>query len=55
MSEPELETLTVLELVSGRYVERAMVKGDEAFDAVVPFSVRVVPAELVRRVSRSGE
>ncbi|MEU4394680.1 Uma2 family endonuclease [Kribbella sp. NPDC023855] len=50
--DPDQEALTVLELEGGRYVERAVVKGDDAFDAQLPFSVRVVPGELVRRVSR---
>jgi Uma2 family endonuclease len=40
--DPEQESLMVLELVDGRYVERAVVKADEAFVAV-----RVVPTELV--------
>jgi Uma2 family endonuclease len=45
--DPEDERLTVLELVDGRYVERAVVKGTDAFEAELPFSVRIVPAELV--------
>jgi Uma2 family endonuclease len=45
--DPEAEVLTVLEMENGRYVERAVVKGDEGFEAEVPFGVRVVPAELV--------
>jgi Uma2 family endonuclease len=45
--DPEVEMLTVLELEDGRYVERDVVKGEEAFEADVPFAVRVVPAELV--------
>jgi Uma2 family endonuclease len=45
--DPEDIALTVLELENGRYVERAMVKDDEAFEAEVPFGVRVVPGELV--------
>ncbi|WP_020391236.1 Uma2 family endonuclease [Kribbella catacumbae] len=47
--DPEAEALTVLELEGGRYVERAVVKGDDAFDAELPFQVRIVPSELVRR------
>jgi hypothetical protein len=34
-------------LVNGRYVERAVVKGTDGFDAELPFVVRIVPAELV--------
>jgi Uma2 family endonuclease len=45
--DPDREALTVLELSNGRYVERAVVVGKEVFDAVLPFPVRLVPAELV--------
>jgi Uma2 family endonuclease len=45
--DPEREVLTVFELVDGRYIERAAVKGNESFEAEVPFPVRVVPAQLV--------
>jgi Uma2 family endonuclease len=45
--DPEDAVLTVLELENGRYVERAVVRADEAFEAELPFGVRVVPAELV--------
>jgi Uma2 family endonuclease len=47
--DPEDEVLTVLELVDGRYVERAVVKGDDVFEAELPFSVWIVPSELVSR------
>jgi Uma2 family endonuclease len=46
MLEPDEAVLTVLELVDGRYVERVVVRGDEVFDAKLPFPVRVVPSEL---------
>lgn len=52
--DPEGEVLTVLELSDGRYVERAVVKGSDTFEAELPFPVRIVPAELVRRVNRSA-
>jgi Uma2 family endonuclease len=45
--DPEDEQLTVLELLDGRYVERAVVKGSDAFEPTLPFPVRVVPAELL--------
>jgi Uma2 family endonuclease len=45
--DPEDELLTVLELEGRRYVERAVVKGDDVYDARLPFSVRVVPSGLV--------
>jgi Uma2 family endonuclease len=45
--DPEQGSLMVLELVDGRYVERAVVEAEEAFDAELPFVVRVVPGELV--------
>jgi Uma2 family endonuclease len=35
--DPEDESLTVLELVGGRYMERAVVKGDDVFEAELPF------------------
>ncbi|WP_241995117.1 Uma2 family endonuclease [Kribbella sp. VKM Ac-2568] len=47
MLEPDEAVLTVLELVDGRYVERVVVRGDEVFEAKLPFPVRVVPSELV--------
>lgn len=45
--DPDVQELTVLELEDGVYVERARVKGDEAFETTTPYDVRVVPAELV--------
>lgn len=47
MFDPVAEVLTVLELEDGRYVERAVAKAEEAFEAELPFPVRIVPAELV--------
>jgi len=46
--EPEEPVLTVLELVGGRYEQVAQVHGDDGFDALRPFPVRVVPAQLSR-------
>jgi len=48
MFDPDQAVLTVLELEDGRYQERAVVQGDEVFEARRPFSVRVVPGELIR-------
>ena len=45
--DPDVPSLTVLELDAGRYVERATVSGDEAFHATFPFAVTVVPARLL--------
>ncbi|MGZ0151738.1 Uma2 family endonuclease [Kribbella sp. WER1] len=45
--DPVNEELTVLELEGDTYVERAVVTGKEAFDAELPFAVRLVPADLV--------
>lgn len=45
--DPDVPSLTVLELEDGRYVERATVAGDEPFHATVPFPVTVVPAGLL--------
>jgi Uma2 family endonuclease len=47
MLDAEEGRLTVLELEDGRYVERTVVVGKEAFEAALPFPVRVVPADLV--------
>ncbi|MFI6677915.1 Uma2 family endonuclease [Kribbella sp. NPDC050470] len=45
--DPAKVELTVLELVNGAYDERAVVTGKDAFDAELPFPVRIVPADLV--------
>ncbi len=47
--DPRTTTLTVFELDSTgfRYELAAEVVGDKAFEATQPFSVRVVPAELL--------
>ena len=45
--DPEVPSLTVLELDAGRYVERATVAGDEPFSATFPFAVTVTPARLL--------
>ena len=46
--DPDKETLTILELVDGAYVERDVVSGEKVFDATLPFPVQIVPAELLR-------
>lgn len=46
--DPDVPCLTVLELDDGAYREVAVVRGEEAYDATLPFPVRVVPALLVR-------
>ena len=43
-------SLTVFELADGAYREVACVAGDKAWTATQPFPVRVVPADLVRRL-----
>ncbi|MEU4289674.1 hypothetical protein AB0E63_15730 [Kribbella sp. NPDC026596] len=48
MFDPQQARLTVLELENGSYVERALVSGDEVFEAELPFPVKVVPADLIR-------
>jgi Uma2 family endonuclease len=45
--DPDVPSLTVLELEDGSYVDRATVAGNEEFHATVPFPVTVVPARLV--------
>lgn len=45
--DPQELTLTVFELdADGRYELVAEVKGEDAFEATLPFPVRIVPAEL---------
>ena len=46
--DPQHTRLTVLELENGSYVERALVSGDQVFEAELPFPVKVVPADLIR-------
>jgi Uma2 family endonuclease len=47
--------LTAFELDSdGCYRQVAEVKGAEPFEAVRPFTVRIVPAELMNRPGASG-
>ncbi len=51
--DPNVPDLTVLELdADGRYQDVARVVGDEVFDALRPFPVRVVPSELLGRLYR---
>jgi Uma2 family endonuclease len=45
--DPAKEELTVLELAGDTYVERAVVTGKDAFEAELPFPVRIVPADVV--------
>jgi Uma2 family endonuclease len=45
--DPEEPSLTVLHLEDGRYVQHALVTGDEAYTATIPFPVTVVPARLL--------
>jgi Uma2 family endonuclease len=45
--DPDEPSLTVLELASGEYREVARVVGEEAYAAVRPFDVTVVPAQLL--------
>lgn len=52
--DPEQEVLMVLELRAKRYVEVALVKADEVFEASLPFPMRVIPSELTHRVNRSA-
>lgn len=46
--DPEVPSLTALELVEGSYVEVATATGADTFTATRPFPVTVVPADLVR-------
>ena len=46
--DPQVPVLSVLELVDGAYRDVGNVQGAEAYDALAPFPVRIVPADLVR-------
>ena len=46
--DPEVPSITVLELTDGSYREVTTVQGAEALDVTLPFVVRVVPDELTR-------
>lgn len=46
--DPEVPSLTVLELVDGSYAEVLVATGDEAVAVERPFPVTVVPADLLR-------
>jgi Uma2 family endonuclease len=49
--DPEIPELLVLELdAAGEYAEVARVAGDQAFEARLPFGVRIVPDELLGRL-----
>jgi Uma2 family endonuclease len=45
--DPDAQVLTVLELAQGKYIETAVVKGEETLKTTAPFSVRVTPSKLV--------
>jgi Uma2 family endonuclease len=52
--DPDVPGLLVLELdADGRYEEVALVVGNEVFEAHRPFTVRVVPTELLGRLRGS--
>jgi Uma2 family endonuclease len=46
--DPLTPSLTVLELRDGSYVEAAVVTGAERYRASLPFTVSVVPADLLQ-------
>jgi Uma2 family endonuclease len=45
--DPDAPRLTVLHLEEGRYVEHAVVTGEEAYEAEFPFPAIVTPARLI--------
>ncbi len=45
--DPKAQELTVLELAEGKYVEKAVVKGEETFETTMPFSLSMSPAQLI--------
>ncbi|MHB8262896.1 MAG: Uma2 family endonuclease [Acidimicrobiales bacterium] len=46
--DPDIPSLTVLQLDGDRYVEEAVVAGDEFCDASWPYRLSVTPSELLR-------
>lgn len=46
--DPDEPSVTVLELRDGVYVEVAHVTGDETYDAILPFPVRIKPSTFGR-------
>lgn len=47
MVDPDEVSVTVLELVAGRYEEMTVVVGDESYEASTPFAVAITPARLL--------
>lgn len=45
--DPEVPSLTVLELDGGRYVERALITGDQSWTGEQPFPITLRPSDLV--------
>nr|WP_238356096.1 Uma2 family endonuclease [Kribbella italica] len=45
--DPVAQELTVLELAGGKYVEAAVVKGEDPYKTTIPFPVRVTPSKLL--------
>ncbi len=46
--DPLAPSVTVLELEDGRYVETARAVGDEPLDVTAPYTVSIIPADLLR-------
>ena len=46
--DPSRPTITVLELVEGRYSQVAMATGDQTIGLTAPFPIRLNPAELAQ-------
>lgn len=51
--DPEVPSVTVLELEGNAYAEAAVVRGDEPYAATEPFAVTVVPSALRRPPRRA--
>jgi len=49
--DPDVPSITVLELVDGRYEEVAVVAGEESYTASTPFPVEIIPARLLDDLS----
>ncbi|MCO5299934.1 MAG: Uma2 family endonuclease [Candidatus Nanopelagicales bacterium] len=46
--DPSQPSITVLELVEGRYTQAAMATGDQTIEVTAPFPIALNPAELAQ-------
>ena len=55
VTDPQQPTLAIFEWAAdGRYVQVAEAKGDDPFDTTRPFTVRLVPVELLGTLAHTA-